>query len=118
MFDVFDGSSFTTLDSRVKIPDALLMDATEETPEDLKDAVIGLFISADVFQDPTKKVQTLYDCMVINFILYSARECGETPEDISRYYTMPDRYRKVFQEITSLSNGTPTSEELEGMFGM
>ena len=119
MFEIFESSNFKAINENLKMPDDLIIDAQEATPEEVKEGVIGLFLHSDdnnSIHDEKPSMDTFFDCMVINAILFSSNNCKESPETIAENYTMPQHYRSMFQLLTQKANGTPTSDDLNRQF--
>ena len=112
MYSIFDDSRFSASDSTFRLHDAFVLEASRETPEKVKEAVIGLFISPDDMDSD----EMMFDAMVINAIIYGAANCQETPEEIAQNYSMPKLYLSAFQSLGEPD--VPTSEELNTLFNM
>tara|TARA_R110000765_G_scaffold314152_1_gene407039 strand:- start:5 stop:346 length:342 start_codon:yes stop_codon:yes gene_type:complete len=112
MFTIFDDSRFSAPDSAFRLHDAFVLEASRETPDEVKMGIIGLFTQPDDMDSD----EMMFDVMVINAIVYGATKCAETPEQIAQNYSMPKHYFSAFQSIGAPD--TPTSEDLNTLFNM
>ena len=118
---IFNDSSFT-LKSRANAwvipPDEAVYVSMELSPNDVKLAVMGLFMNIDEENVDDMTSNDCADALIINAIIVAHAHTSSTYSDIIRHLGMPYKYRMAFEQLEKKLHDTPTSEDLKEMFGM
>tara|TARA_R110000824_G_scaffold148467_1_gene318277 strand:+ start:307 stop:669 length:363 start_codon:yes stop_codon:yes gene_type:complete len=115
---VFDDSSFTLksrANSWVIPPDKIVFQAMEMSPEEVKIAIMGMFMQTIDLDDMDE--QACADALIINAVMVATSVTNTPYSEIIRHMGMPYKYRLAFEKIEKELDGTPTSEDLKEMFG-
>jgi hypothetical protein len=115
-YKCFDASSFWLIPKHGKDvipPDLVIKLAIESTPEEVKQAIQGLFFENVGIDDMTEGQSA--DALVINAVVFLNALTGDV-EPFMKEAGIPPKYRENLQLLQKLSSGTPTSAELNEMF--
>jgi len=120
-YEIFEDSSFT-LKSRANAwvipPDHAVMVMHEISPSGIKLAIMGIFLKVEDDDVDNMDNKDCADALIINAIITASKMTDTQVGELTRYLSMPYKYRMAFQELEKRVNNTPTSEDLKEMFGM
>lgn len=118
---VLDASSFARItSSRRELPtifDSVVGAAINGTSDEAKQSIED-FISGRKDSDLDEfEPKDRADALIMNAIIFTMMETGCPSDAIGKLVKIPSRYQGYFQHVEKGLFGTPTSDDLDEMFG-